>query len=368
MHRSGRPAFAAAIASMLFCCSGVGHAGTPAQLCAGSKLKATGKAAGVKLGCHSKAAKQGAVVDGGCLANADAKLTNAFAKAEARGGCATTGDVGDVDAILDSNVGAFVAALRPTTTADRCAALKLSATGKKARAKLGCYGKAARRGYVVDAGCLAKAEAHFVAVFASAESRGGCLTTSDAGDIEAQVDDLVAHVVAVVPTQPSTTTSTTTSSSTSTTGTPVCGNGIREGTEQCDTTTDQAFCGDRFGCFPAGSPRECQCCTPAGGVSQWTFNPDLDVCCEGLPPEPAGPGHYVCPGTCTLGTFPTCGGSCAYPNVCAAVILNGMSYCGCAPNAPCGGTCTGSPACCTGAVCSNPGEACDASTCSCVVP
>jgi hypothetical protein len=366
MQRPGRPAFAAVVASILFC-SGVGHAGTPAQLCAGAKLKATGKAAGVRLGCHSKAARQGAVVDGGCLAKADAILTSAFAKAEARGGCASTGDVDDVDTILDSAESAFVSALRPAPAANRCAALKLSATGKKMKAKLGCHGKSARQGYAVDFRCIAKAEAHFAAVFASAESRGGCLTTSDAGDVESQVDGIVAHVVSLVPTHPSSTTSTTTSSSTSSTGTPVCGNGIREGTEQCDTTTDQAFCGDRFGCFPAGSPRECQCCTQAGAVSQWTFT-DADVCCEGLPPEPAGPGHYVCPGTCTLGTFPACGGSCAYPNTCAAVILNGMSYCGCAPNVPCGGTCTGSPACCTGAVCSNPGEACDASTCSCVVP
>jgi hypothetical protein len=367
MQRANRRAFAFAFVLTLFC-SGWGRAsGTPAQVCAGAKLKTTGKVAGAELGCHAKAAKQGAAVDGACLAKADAKLGSGFAKAEARGGCASTGDVDDVGALLDSAVSAFVSALRPATTANRCAAIKLKATGKKAKTKLGCHGKAARRGVAVDPSCLAKAEARFAALFAAADGDPTCFTTNDAGAIETRVDQLVADVVTALPTEPGTTTSTTTAS-TSTTGTPVCGNGIREGSEQCDTTADPEFCFDRTGCFPAGSPQQCECCTMPGQTSQLTFNPDLDVCCDGSSPEPGGPNHYLCPGTCNSSQFPTCGGSCDVTTVCAAVILNGMSVCGCVPNLPCGGTCTGSPACCTGAVCSTPGEACDASTCSCVVP
>src|SRR2546428_495518 len=118
MNRAGRRGFAVVL--MLFL-SGLGRAsGTPAQVCAAAKLKTTGNVASAELGCHAKAAKQGATVDAACLAKADAKLTSGFAKAEARGGCPSTGDVDDVGAILDSAVSAFVSALRPATTANRC--------------------------------------------------------------------------------------------------------------------------------------------------------------------------------------------------------------------------------------------------------
>jgi hypothetical protein len=51
-----------------------------------------------------------------------------------------------VAAVIDSSVGAFVAALRPTTAANRCAGKKLNATGKKVKTKLGCHGNACRKG------------------------------------------------------------------------------------------------------------------------------------------------------------------------------------------------------------------------------
>jgi hypothetical protein len=481
-------------------------------VCAGAKLNATGKAAGAALGCHARAARQGVTVDGGCVAKAHAKLTNGFASAETRGGCATTGDASDIGVLVDSSVGAFVAELRPAMTASRCAGMKLEATGKKAKTKLACHAKATRRGLAVDGQCLTRAEMRFAAAFAAADASPTCLTMHDAADVEGKVDHFVDQVVAAIPSEttttttststststtttslvffppcgaaggggtcngicfgtdvctpsfepqsanpfaclcypvgvvpctgssyptcggtcsgdevcqalhddganvsicgcvsptiacespggpgtcslgtcptgsaciyqplpaptcacgtPATITSTTTTSSTSTTSTTiaaVCGNGIREGTEQCDTTADPAFCFDRGGCFPAGSLRECTCCTLPGQTSQLTFDPNFDVCCDGASPQPGGPNHYLCPGTCGSSSFPTCGGSCDVTTRCAAIILNGSQTCACVPNLPCAGTCTGDPQCCTGAVCS-PGQACDASTCSCVVP
>jgi hypothetical protein len=373
MSRSRRLGFAVVVAALVAGTGAGRAAGTLAQVCSGVKLKTAGKVAGVALGCHAKAAKQGAAVDGDCLAKADAKLSAGFAKAEARGGCLTTDDADDVGAILDSSVDAFVAALRPAMTANRCAALKLKATGKKAKTKLGCHGKAAHRGDGVDASCLAKAEARFAAAFAAAESDPTCFTMHDAGDVEDRVDELVADVVAALPsdtttTGASSTTTSSTASSTTTTGAPVCGNGVREGSEQCDGTPTGSLCGDRFGCFPAGDPRECTCCTRTGETGQLTFDPNLDVCCDGSQPQPGGPNHYLCPGTCGVSGFPACGGSCQTGLVCVPVIFNGMQLCGCTSPEPCAGTCTGDPACCTGAVCSTPGEVCDGSTCSCVVP
>src|SRR6185369_8476563 len=180
--------------------AGVGHAsGTPAQVCAGAKMKAAGKSAGLKLGCHAKGARRGATVDSACLAKATTKLSDAFTKAESRGGCNTTDDADDVTNRIDSSVGAFVAGLRPTTAANRCAGSKLKATGKKAKAKLGCHATATRKGVAVDPQCLAKAEARFASTFSATEAHGPCLTTGDAGAIESGVDDLVNDVVAALP-------------------------------------------------------------------------------------------------------------------------------------------------------------------------
>src|SRR5881398_823813 len=71
----------------------------------------------------------------------------------------------------------------PEATAQRCAAAKIKAAGKKAHAKALCYAKAAAAGIPVSQACLDKAEAQFSAAFANAEEKasnsGGCVTTSD---------------------------------------------------------------------------------------------------------------------------------------------------------------------------------------------
>src|SRR5262249_45673323 len=178
----------------------------------------------------------------------------------------TTGDADDITALMDSTIGAFVAALRPTPPANRCAGVKLKATGKKVKAKLGCWGKAVRKGIGVDSQCLAKAEARFASSFASAEASGSCLTTGDAGDIETDVDHLVNQVVAALPFNPLIT---TTTSSTTTTIVAVCGNAVVEGSEQCDGAADPSCAaGGRSGCFPSGGPKQCKCCTLPGEVAQ----------------------------------------------------------------------------------------------------
>jgi hypothetical protein len=86
---------------------------TPAQRCASAKLKAASKKAAAKLKCNDKAIVTGAPVDPPCLGKAEDKFEAAFAKAELRGGCATTGDAGAVEAIVDAFVDDVVAALEP---------------------------------------------------------------------------------------------------------------------------------------------------------------------------------------------------------------------------------------------------------------
>lgn len=239
MNRCG--AFGFAVVSSMWVVASARAAGSPAQMCAGAKLNATGKAAAAMLGCHATATRHGRGVRSACVAKARTKLTSRFAGSDGRGGCATTRDASRIAGILDSSVGAFVTALRPTTAANRCAAMKLKATGNKAKAKLLCYGKAMRGGGSVAADCLAKAEAHFASAFAAAEHSPTCLTTRDADDVESTVDDLVAEVVAAIPSEPPTTTPSSTT--TVTTGTT--------------TTTTTCLADGTYGCHRGG-----QCCEP----------------------------------------------------------------------------------------------------------
>src|SRR5262249_15368781 len=152
--------------------------GTPDQKCASSKLKAAAKNALDELKCHAKAVKKGVAVDTECIGKAEQKFSDSFTKAEDKGGCATVGDASDVEAIVESAVGAFVAALPDPGTDDgrKCASSKLGAAGKKVSGKLNCNAKAAGKGEAVDTTCLGKAEDKFMNSFTKAEAKGGCAT------------------------------------------------------------------------------------------------------------------------------------------------------------------------------------------------
>lgn len=220
-----RSTFGCALVSLMCVVASARAAATPAQGCAGAKLNATGKVVAAMLGCHANAARHGGwgVVNVACVANARANLRSRFARLERRGGCATTRDARAIARMLDSSAGAFVSALRPITTANRCVAKKLRATANKAKAKLLCYGKATRGGSSVDTGCLTNAETQFTAGFAAAEHSSLCVTTQDAYDVETVVDDFVGKVVAALPSDTTATTSTTsTTTSTSTATNPTC--------------------------------------------------------------------------------------------------------------------------------------------------
>jgi hypothetical protein len=86
---------------------------TPAETCAGAKLKATGKKAADLLKAQGKNEKK---PDGlklaASISKAESKFTKSFTKAEAKGGCATTGDA----QILEFKVNAFVTETIAATT------------------------------------------------------------------------------------------------------------------------------------------------------------------------------------------------------------------------------------------------------------
>jgi 20S proteasome alpha/beta subunit len=81
------------------------------------------------------------------------------------------------------------------TAAERCAAAKMRAAGKKASASAGCMARSyVNPDFDVDT-CLSNASDAFNNAFARAESAavsgGGCATVDDAADVEFEVDDFV---------------------------------------------------------------------------------------------------------------------------------------------------------------------------------
>ena len=83
------------------------------RACASSKLKATGKKAAAKLKCHAKSIqKEITPTDPECLAKAEEKFLQAFAKAENKGGCVSEGDAAAVEANVDDFVDEEVARQR----------------------------------------------------------------------------------------------------------------------------------------------------------------------------------------------------------------------------------------------------------------
>lgn len=91
---------------------------TPAQKCAAAKMKAMSKKTSGLFACYAKAAASGAAVDAGCVAKVSGKFAVTFAKIDAKGGCAVTGDAAAVEAQIDDAVSALVSAAptEPTTT------------------------------------------------------------------------------------------------------------------------------------------------------------------------------------------------------------------------------------------------------------
>jgi hypothetical protein len=76
--------------------------------CQSAKLKAAGKFAAALLNCQSKAAKKGTPLDVACVDKVRVKLNDpvkgAFAKAETKPPCDTTGDVGAIQTAIESFV------------------------------------------------------------------------------------------------------------------------------------------------------------------------------------------------------------------------------------------------------------------------
>lgn len=172
-------------------------AGTPAELCAASKLDASGMKAGREVKCWSKEVHKPGTYSA-CAAKAQLKFARAFAKAEVKGGCVSTGDAAALETTVDTFVenvigeltGSPAGALLGTTAAKECASAKLKATGKASSGSLRCDAKAVVSGSL-DVACISKIEARYGHLWDAAEARGGCALTRDKSTITAEVDGFV---------------------------------------------------------------------------------------------------------------------------------------------------------------------------------
>jgi cysteine-rich repeat protein len=201
--------------------------------CGASKLKATGKKCYAKAKCGAKAAASGEEIDISCMDKAEAKFLSTFSRAEARGGCFTSGDASAIEAKVDAHDEDVRDELWTNAlTENDCASAKLRAAGRLCSCELNCFSRAAKRGVPVDVFCQSRCANKFHPVFTKAEAKGGCTTTLDRDVIADKVDVLVEDVVEEL--QGPTTTTATTTSTTTTTIPVACGNGLVDGTDECD--------------------------------------------------------------------------------------------------------------------------------------
>src|SRR5690349_5243448 len=101
--------------------------------------------------------------------------------------------------VLAIVVGMAASAGAGPSDAQKCAAAKIIATGKKIGAKVKCAGKGMLTALPADSTCLAKAEVKFSSTLAKAEAKGGCVLSGDAATLEALADDTVSDVAAFTP-------------------------------------------------------------------------------------------------------------------------------------------------------------------------
>lgn len=189
--------------------------------CTGMKFKAIGTKARARAVCYARAVAKNAPVDGECLAKATSKFSASVLTAETQSSC--NGGTGDT-ATLESKVDAFVDDVRDIVNEagpgpSACDSKKISASGKKASAKSGCYAKGATRGTNVDPYCLSKAELRFASAISQAELKGGCTRTGQANALESAVNSFIDDIVRELNPPPTTTTSSTTTATSSSTTT-----------------------------------------------------------------------------------------------------------------------------------------------------
>src|SRR5690242_16182323 len=211
MKRKMMVAIAALAAGALASTTPAHAGGTPAQKCAGGKLKGVSKAEGGKLGCYSKAAAKALTVDPACLSKADAGLAAAFTKADPADGANPGGTCEGVESSVLFAIDHCVDLLNGVITdTGKCAGGKFKAAGKNAGGKAKCWAGAVAKGLPTGGStpdpkftaCIAKANTSLAAAFAKADGTTPCRgsVAEVGGIVDANcVQGVVSQIPALVP-------------------------------------------------------------------------------------------------------------------------------------------------------------------------
>jgi hypothetical protein len=159
---------------------------SPGERCAASQLKAAGKLASTSLACHAVTATT-LHPPNPCITAAMTAFGKAWTAAETKGGCVTTVGMTDVETEVGGVVDAAVAeltgtpedALLTTPAAQACAARKLAATGKDAKALFACDTTGVEHAMLFSPTCVERAGGALLKAWDAAEARGGCATQGD---------------------------------------------------------------------------------------------------------------------------------------------------------------------------------------------
>lgn len=272
-------ALAAALA-LLLSLPAVAAPPTPAQRCLAAKLLAAGGEARARLGCEQRGLATGA--DASCVARAVERREKAFARADARGGCASTGDSAAVGAAIDDLVVALLSQLRPGGPAfSRCTRAQLGAAARAIQKLAQAYARDSRRPDPARlANDLAKAEAGLASAWGRAAAKGDCLSATTAAEAWATLIGGIDGVRGILV--------------------PTCGDGVQGPGEACDgSTCPDLGSSSEYGCSPPGSSNACDCCANEAPcyVRGFGLVEPLEIpCCEGSCPIPgpeAGPNVEV---------------------------------------------------------------------------
>ena len=178
----------------------------PAVRCGEAKARAVSKAAAAKLRCHADEVLRGSTSAAACLERAQQHLADAFARAQARGGCSGGVGAASLGFALDSWVAGAVATFAPpalpplgppTDASLRCARTKVRAVSRAFVGKLRCRAAAVLRGSS-EVACARRVQDALVQAFARVDARGGCAASVDAATFGVVTDAFVASAVAAL--------------------------------------------------------------------------------------------------------------------------------------------------------------------------
>jgi DNA-binding beta-propeller fold protein YncE len=164
----------------------VGASISPAERCAASQLKAVGKLTSTSLACHAATATTQHPPNP-CITAAMTAFEKAWKAAEGKPGCVTTVSVTDAETevagVVDASVGELTGtpedALLTIPAARACAARKLAATGKDAKALFACDTTGVEHAMVFSPTCVERAGGALLKAWDAAEAKGGCATQGD---------------------------------------------------------------------------------------------------------------------------------------------------------------------------------------------